>query len=323
MRKVNTPEEAVSILETLAKNAGQDFSMYKKDFEEKLAERGLQGAYGYVVVKIQNVKVAFAKSVGYQGLLLGTTGVVDDIEDMKRISRAVFDKDPQRAIDDGFTDALGHPLDRREKIRGKKNPNYLAPLSEEAKSNLSLMYVARAKEAESGIWSTYILEGYGSVRPLVAPIGREHPMEFRAIPSERQRYGLPVLRIYSESFGAKELPTFKEIGKEHPQGAFDTEEALNGIATTPLSKLDDFVGEKVATGRTSLLFTKGIAMNPVEDAYFDITDDDIDTSIRVFFREPQFSLPLPAEGDEVVVMGKLSKAKRTGSNYNINGWGWY
>jgi len=315
MKEVTSKEQALASLQELVKDKDLGIDVAKV-FEEAMTTRGLLGAYAYTVAKIKKMVTAMKGTTKYHGIILGTTGIVDRIEEMKRIARMIWEKDPERAVSENYTDANGVPLDRRAKIGGNPNPNYLAPLPD--KQSLFLMYVARAKEVDGNVWSTYILEGYGSVKSLVMPIGIEHPVEFRATVAKRNRFNLPTLRIDAESLGYKEIPVFKEIGKTLPQGApFDIAEALEGIVTTPLSELENYVTQN----RGSLLITQGIAMNPVEESYFDLIDDDVDTPVRVFFREPQFMLPLPQEGDMVLTVGRPSRRKGR-EGFNINAWGW-
>ena len=65
----------------------------------------------------------------FTGVVVGDTGAYDDMEERKRIAKAIYKKDPERAVVDGFTDAEGNPLDRRPKVMGRDNPNYGKPIT--------------------------------------------------------------------------------------------------------------------------------------------------------------------------------------------------
>lgn len=60
----------------------------------------------------------------YTGIILGETGVEDNIERRRRIATAIFKSDKQRAIKDRWTDNKGVPIDGREFLQGKPNPNF-------------------------------------------------------------------------------------------------------------------------------------------------------------------------------------------------------
>jgi hypothetical protein len=65
----------------------------------------------------------------FVGIVVGDTGAYDAMEEKKRIAKAIYKRDPERAVVEGYTDADGTPLDNRPQIMGRDNPRYRQPIT--------------------------------------------------------------------------------------------------------------------------------------------------------------------------------------------------
>lgn len=71
-----------------------------------------------------------SKAENFFGFLLGATRLVDIAEFMRRKALAAYREDPIQAQLEGLVDESGTPLDPREKIGNRDNPNFHKPLTE-------------------------------------------------------------------------------------------------------------------------------------------------------------------------------------------------
>ncbi len=71
----------------------------------------------------------------FEGVFIATTGPWDDIERTKRISLAIYRKNKERAINEGWTNEDGVVLDRRDWVLGRDNPRKGMPIEGESWRN--------------------------------------------------------------------------------------------------------------------------------------------------------------------------------------------
>lgn len=176
-------------LKALATNVheklGIDYNEVMKYFQGEVANLETRMPAGTDAKKIH--RQAFVRTRGhYKGDLLSDaehfTGLitgVGDTFDMARRPRAeareVFEKDPKKAVIEGWTDAEGNPLDRRQNFAsGKENRSYGKPLAEHS-------YIRN-------LWGVAKREG-GELKKFTMPLSEERvdvdippmiPVSFRA-----------------------------------------------------------------------------------------------------------------------------------------------
>lgn len=70
-------------------------------------------------------------AVGFEGIVIGTSDVVDIIAKQRKEAISLFKTEPQETVARGITDENGNPLDVRPEFSGgRKNPNFGKPLPE-------------------------------------------------------------------------------------------------------------------------------------------------------------------------------------------------
>ena len=84
------------------------------------------------LANLKRLKARVSKLKEIKGICIGFTERRDLIAIMKRIATSIWEKDPERAVAEGYTDEEGRPLDNRPTIMGRPNPNFGKPLPDDA-----------------------------------------------------------------------------------------------------------------------------------------------------------------------------------------------
>lgn len=133
---VKIPQENLAKLENWAFKLGKSKTEMKKKYIEIFTT--LKGKFGKLsehelhknaikLLRSQLSKVygsLSAKATAFYGYIIGDSGMWNEVERLKEIAKAIYEKDRERAIMEGFTTNEGIPLDFRKKLRWGDNPKF-------------------------------------------------------------------------------------------------------------------------------------------------------------------------------------------------------
>jgi len=182
----------------------------------------------------------------FTGVNLGDSGLVDLIEIKKRFAKKIFETNAENAIVQGLTNAKGIPLDTREKVRGKPNPSFGKPFSEDDKSFIRHIYGVVFIDNSTRF---YKMTAFGEVAErLQVPLYQE--CTFRA--NDKTQSGVGDLELTAVS-ATKFTPTGKDI---------DMQSVFKSHHYVTIDKLDDY-HEQHKADRNRITITEGdvITMN--------------------------------------------------------------
>lgn len=113
----------------------------------------------------------------YKGIVLGATGPEDAIENTRQISFHIFNKDPERAVREGYTNDDGVVLDRRDRVMGRPNPKRGMPLEGE---DWRRTIIGLATKADESDYKFFTLNCYGEEAVNIKVLSNV-PVFFRAL----------------------------------------------------------------------------------------------------------------------------------------------
>lgn len=128
-------------LKKWSKTTGKTLKELTKIWEETCAEVERLYSNKDSTEKERIAKILFRKALGrevrarrkpelFTGFLLGTSRLVDVNELLRRRALQAYREDPTHAQLEGLVDESGVPIDPREKIGSRDNPNFHKPLTE-------------------------------------------------------------------------------------------------------------------------------------------------------------------------------------------------
>lgn len=202
--------------------------------EEQLARRA------YVTVSGLFKRDLRSPAKFFEGIVIGAGPIFNMVGQAREEALALWQTDREKAIKEGFTDAEGRPLDRREQFAsGRKNPEFGKPLPEE-RNIQNAVGVAAPKGGDIKFFRLVLGENLaGKVKiPLNTPVmfranipdTQEDPNMYRLnpyahiefqetenpeIPPAEEIYESEYLEKYRVPLG--ELPDFHKIHGRDPQ----------------------------------------------------------------------------------------------------------
>jgi len=170
MRKEQIIREIASKFRLSEEKVREDFENLLKQYEG-LAEK--------IAVKKTARRLArmYKNTEEYVGFIIGVSEARDRVAILKAKALKLFQENPEEAIASGVVNANGIPLDVRETIRGRPNPNYGMPFKEDEHEWVRDIYgIIRF----NGVWKPFRISVWGSsAREIDLPLFT--PVRFRAI----------------------------------------------------------------------------------------------------------------------------------------------
>lgn len=242
----------------------QEKALFPNESDEKLKERAVR-------IAICRLKGEIRKQEGmkeYQGILIGDGGIIDAVKKAREVALNLFAKDPRKAIELGYVDVNGNPLDRRQGSLtfGKPLPKELI---------LRNIYAMTKNEDKAMLTRITIRNNVNGDVPLFTPV------TFRARPSKEQRVeGWLTLNS-------------NEVNFEHYNGMTDDvfNYLLKSIPTIAVSEIPSWL-EKVKEAPPFKRFTgvvgDVVSVEALNNGLYRIFISDVDTvdSIPMFYRSP-------------------------------------
>jgi len=149
-------------------------------------------------------------AVPFEGIVLGATGIINTTMKRQQQARDYYKENPQKAVDEGFTDEDGNPLDNLKVFStGRANPNYGRPLKDRFLRNVFGVAIHMGKEERP---RPFFLTLNDEQTKMDVPINK--PVKFRAIdrtPDGSNKLILNGSTVTKFEKIEKKLPDAKEI----------------------------------------------------------------------------------------------------------------
>jgi len=134
--------EKESFLKMWSKNSGKTLDEVSKVYDDTMTDIRTKFPQMDSIQQEKMGRVEFAKKLrrdqyskrkaeDFFGFIFGASRAVNTTDFIRRKALKEYREDPQNAILSGVVDENGTPLDRREKIGQRDNPNYGKPLTED------------------------------------------------------------------------------------------------------------------------------------------------------------------------------------------------
>lgn len=169
------------MLRNIVERLGKPKEEISAELQELVREEEAKGQTGDVAKEraIRRLLLKYKRELmsparWFEGIVIGDTGPVDVFASIRRTALDLFAKNPQQAINLGWVNAQGQPLDRRPTIAGRPNPNFGQPLPE----NAIIRVLYGAYTSENG-WSPFRLM-LGQRFPPDFDVPLYKPVKFRA-----------------------------------------------------------------------------------------------------------------------------------------------
>jgi len=280
-------------LRSLASLMELDYDEVRAKYQEFIAQGLSENRAFRSTERVFKRIIGAPRKIGvYEGIIVGIGEVVDRFEQMRQRARREWEKDSEKAKLEGFCSEDGVPLDYRQTIFGRPNPNYGKPL-EGSRIQRELYGICR-KQGEDFAFHKLVAEGSVALG-LKLPKSFE-PVRFKV--GERKNF-LSVLEITKFEPLAVSFGDVTELVRKYVQ-------TFQADQVEKMPELAIGGPERLPVALEGYVLTLNSAQEPY---YLDLTTEKMKSYIRCFWRGED-NLSDIREDDEVTVIGRVRASPR-------------
>lgn len=248
-------------------------------------------------------------AVGFEGMIIGVGDCVDIVAGAKRKAIALFNQDPQTAVNEGITDENGVPLDaRREWSTGRENRGFGKPLPENNFMRNIFGVASKSGKEETPKFFSMTINGPAAENEDITIF---KPVRFMAIDKSQEgdtEYKLNASQFTKVVVDEKiQLPPVKTVIDTYCKNHIVAMANLETYHTTEVTNFNRLV---IVEGDVSSLNLQPTAFGSRIMSLEDMSSlEDLDSHGTTCWIPSQCEIDF-AEGSKVLVIGRTAQGKK-------------
>lgn len=297
--------------EVLKSKLGLTEEVFDKEFEEALKAASGDEKRAVRILKAKYKGQLRSPAKMFKGVVIARRPIMDLVAPLRREAYLQAQIDRFKARESGYIDAHGNPLDTRQEIWGRPNPNFGKPLPEH--DYIRSIYGVVEVEDE---YKLFALTLRGDKVFLDIPLWK--PVQFRANVARNQPDD-GTLRL-NQSTTTTFIPLDEELSIHEVLDSdllSDYVYSLSDLKEAYTKQPPFVIVSAVVAGRTSEPNEYGNYFFNLDDDSLDIDADGVPCFVPVDALEG-FDVQI---GDEIIVTGRVNQNERDGqTRYVLNAW---